>query len=114
MLPDTISATTRSLASPARNDTLAGALATSALKPAMPCCRSRNIGWENARSSVVRPRKVPGPSSWTSSPGASTASARSTTWSSREKIAVLAPMPRPSVSTTTAVKPGARPSERMA
>ena len=114
VLPETISATTRSLASPIRKDTLAGARATSALKPVVPSWRSRNIGWENARSSVVRPRNEPGPSSCTSSPGARTSSARSTTRSSRLKMAVLAPMPRARVRMTISANPGERLSVRMA
>ena len=54
----------------------------------------------------VEPEEVPGPSSITSRSGSSTGRSRRRTWSIRVKIAVLAPMPRARVSTTTRVKAG--------
>ena len=53
----------------------------------------------------LRPEKGPGASSTTSRSGSARAAGDST-WSIRPKIAVLAPMPRARVSTTTTVKPG--------
>ena len=88
-----------------------------ATRPANTSFRSRKstyIGYEKVRSLTVRPLNVPGPSSWTSSRGFLTGSSRSSTWSISEKIAVLAPMPRPSVRMTMAVNPGVRVSVRSA
>ena len=51
-------------------------------------------------------RRAPGRRAATSRSGSCTGRSRTSTWSISEKIAVLAPMPRASVSTTTAVKPG--------
>ena len=53
-----------------------------------------------------QPENGPGACSTTSRSGRSTGSARSITWSSRVKIAVLAPLPRASVRTTIAAKAG--------
>ncbi len=79
VLPDNISADTRSPSRSARSTTLAGARAMRVAVAPVPSERSRNIGYENARPSSVRPLKAPGPSSWTSAAAAGTGRRRSTT-----------------------------------
>ena len=69
-----------------------------------------NIGCDTGHDRVAvlsdQPEKGPGALITTSRSGRSTGSARSITWSIRLKIAVLAPLPRASVSTTIAAKAG--------
>ncbi len=115
VLPEIISTETRSgSALPARAVAAAGARATMPENTPVLSRRSWYIGYENVRAFIVRPLKAPGPSSWTSSSGWATGSLRRRSWSVSEKMAVLAPIPRPSVRTTTRKKPGARVRVRTA
>ena len=115
VLPETISATTRSpgVADAERHagrgagDERAEA-GVALLQVAEHRVRERAVQRRCGRGTCPARRAAPG------RPALDTASARSTTWSSSEKIAVLAPMPRASVRTTTSGNPGARPSDRSA
>ena len=63
---------------------------------------------------AVRPNSGYVPQIITSRSGAAYGSGRSSTPLTTEKIAVVPPIPSPSVSNATSVKPGARPNDRSA
>ena len=79
-----------------------------------PSRRPRYAGYDQVRSPVVQPLRSPAGFSRTSSRGCSTGSDSSSSLSMMLKIAVFAPMPRASVSTTTIVNPGCSTSRRLA